>query len=357
MPKVLIASGGTGGHIFPAQILALELLEVGYEILFSGAKLSSNRYFHREKFPYKEVASAALSWKGLWPLLKGAIQSFKVLSDFQPDCVVGFGSFYSFPVLLAARMKKIPLILFEPNAFPGKVNRFFSRWAAFSAVQFSEAGKLLKGNILEVKMPTGKRKKTPEEEARDYFYLDPKRFTFLVFGGSQGAESINHMFSEAVRLINKDRDQFQVIHVAGKSDRAEVIRKEYERAGIKSCVKAFEERMDLAWSAANFVICRSGAATVAEQIAFEVPGILIPFPRAADDHQTKNALFMEKIVGGALTCPELALSGQTLKETMEYLCQQERLQGMQSAIRQFKHDDQKADLCSLICSFIKGAKG
>jgi UDP-N-acetylglucosamine--N-acetylmuramyl-(pentapeptide) pyrophosphoryl-undecaprenol N-acetylglucosamine transferase len=353
MPKILIASGGTGGHIFPAQVLALELMTAGYDILFSGAKLSSNRYFHREKFPYREISSSCLSWKAIWFLMKGVIQSLKVLSEFRPDCVIGFGSFYSFPVLFAAKLKKIPIILFEPNAFPGKVNRFFSRWAAFSAVQFSEAGTLLKGNILEVKMPTGKRKKTSEEEARDYFYLDPNKFTFLVFGGSQGADSINLFFSEAAGLLDKDRTAFQVIHVAGRADRADVIRQRYEQAGIQSCVKAFEERMDLAWSAANFVICRSGAATVAEQIAFEVPGILIPFPRASDDHQTKNALFMEKIVGGAITCPETSLNSGKLKDVIEYLWQQERLSAMKLAIRQFKHDDQKADLCSIICSFIK----
>jgi UDP-N-acetylglucosamine--N-acetylmuramyl-(pentapeptide) pyrophosphoryl-undecaprenol N-acetylglucosamine transferase len=232
--KVLIATGGTGGHVFPAQELGKELGAQGFEILFAGGKLNTNKYFKRGVFPHAEVASSSL-FRGnfLWKIAKGIWQSLKLITDFSPDLVVGFGSFYTFPILLAAKLKKIPFVLFEPNAIPGKVNRFFSRWAVASAVQFSEAGTQMKGNCIEVKMPTSEKSRTPPEEARDYFYLAPDRFTFLVFGGSQGAQSINHFFSEAIALLGKERSQFQVIHVAGKPESAEAVRRLASAAASK----------------------------------------------------------------------------------------------------------------------------
>jgi UDP-N-acetylglucosamine--N-acetylmuramyl-(pentapeptide) pyrophosphoryl-undecaprenol N-acetylglucosamine transferase len=356
--RVLIATGGTGGHVFPAQALAKELKEKGFEILFVGGKLNTNRYFKRGVFAHREISSAtfskASSFRALWHIGKGVWESFKILREFSPDLVIGFGSFYAFPILMAAKLKRSPMVLFESNAIPGKVTRLFSPSAVMTAVQFSEAIRQLKGTCIEVKMPTGERKRTEAAVARDYFYLSPERFTFLVFGGSQGAQSINHFFSEAIGLIEKARDQFQVIHVAGQSESAEIVRRKYEHLGIRSCVKVFEERMDLAWSAANLVVCRSGAATVAEQIAFEVPGILIPFPKAADDHQTKNAIFVEKQVGGAITCKESSLDIPRLTAIMEHLLEGTRIAEMRKAIAAFKQVDDKPDLCTLICKILRG---
>jgi UDP-N-acetylglucosamine--N-acetylmuramyl-(pentapeptide) pyrophosphoryl-undecaprenol N-acetylglucosamine transferase len=356
LPRILIATGGTGGHIFPAQALATELLEKNYELLFAGGGLKSNRYFNRARFPYSQVASATPlkgnPFKSLFRIGKGIKQSLKLIDRFKPDMVVGFGSFYSFPVLAAARWRKIPIILFEPNAIPGKVNRLVSKWALLSAVQFSEAGHQLSGTIIEVKMPVGERKHLDAGVARDYFYLDHESFTFLVFGGSQGAESINRLFSETILKVIAPA-AFQVIHITGKTDSAEIIRRQYEAAGIRACVKAFEERMDLAWSAADAVMGRSGAASIAELIKFEVPGILVPFPKAADDHQTKNALFIEKEVGGAITCPESSLTSELLKPLLEKLMLPAELQKMKSAISSFKQDHRKKDLSSVICDIIK----
>ncbi|HUD02103.1 MAG TPA: UDP-N-acetylglucosamine--N-acetylmuramyl-(pentapeptide) pyrophosphoryl-undecaprenol N-acetylglucosamine transferase [Rhabdochlamydiaceae bacterium] len=355
-PKILIATGGTGGHIFPAQALAIELFEKNYELLFAGGGLKANRYFNRGRFPYSQVASATPfkgnPFKSLFRIGKGIKQSLKLIDEFKPDIVVGFGSFYSFPVLAAARWRKIPIVLFEPNAIPGKVNRLVSKWALLSAVQFSEAGNQLSGTIIEVKMPVGERKHLDAGAARDYFYLDHQSFTFLVFGGSQGAESINRLFSESILKVIAPV-AFQVIHITGKTDSAELIRRQYEAAGIRACVKAFEERMELAWSAADAVIGRSGAASIAELIKFEVPGILVPFPQAADDHQTKNALFIERKVGGAITCPESSLTAELLKPLLEKLMLPSELKKMKKAISSFKQDHRKKELSSVICEILK----
>lgn len=353
--KIVIATGGTGGHVFPAEALGRELLEQSYDVTFIGGGLKNNRYFHRSDFNYEEVEVSSLLrlniFRSVWRIIRGIVRSFKLLTEINPKVVIGFGSFYTFPVLFAARLKKIPIVLFEPNAIPGKVNRLFSKWAKLSAVQFAEAGKWLEGNITEVKMPTGKRDCIEHGSAREYFYLSPETFTFLVFGGSQGAESINRLFSEAACRL-KGETSFQVIHVTGKTAPAEKLRRMYAAAGIPACVKAFEERMDLAWSAASVVICRSGAATVAEQITYAVPGILVPFPEAADDHQTKNAQFIEKKVKGGITCPESHLTVDSLKSLLSQMLHPDKREKMHRAIVAFKQDQRKQELSTVIKGLI-----
>jgi UDP-N-acetylglucosamine--N-acetylmuramyl-(pentapeptide) pyrophosphoryl-undecaprenol N-acetylglucosamine transferase len=355
-PKILIATGGTGGHIFPAEALATELIEKGCDLLFVGGGLHQNRYFNRNSFPYWQIESATpfkLNFlKSLYRMGKGFFQSLKILRSFQPDLVIGFGSFYSFPILSAARWKKIPITLFESNVVPGRVNRFFSKSALFSAVQFSGASQRLSGKSVAVKMPMMKKSKIDPQTARDYFYLDPSSFTFLVFGGSQGAESINRLFSKTIQTVQHSRP-FQVIHVTGRTQSAERIRREYELAGIRSCVKSFEERMDIAWSAADAVICRSGAAAVAEQSAFGVPGLFIPFPQATDDHQMHNALFVEKEVGGAITCLEASLTVEGFRAYLERLMDPVELQKMKDALYAFQQDDRRPTLSNLILDTIK----
>jgi UDP-N-acetylglucosamine--N-acetylmuramyl-(pentapeptide) pyrophosphoryl-undecaprenol N-acetylglucosamine transferase len=348
--KILIAAGGTGGHLFPAQALAQELLEGDVQVFFSGAGLATNRYFDRSQFSFEEVSSATLFrgkiFKAIWGIVKGIKQSFRVIRDFQPDVVVGFGSFHSFPLLCAAVCKRIPIILFESNSIPGKVNRLLSRWAVLSAVHFPLAARFLKGRTVEVKMPLWKRGEEPEgkQAARDYFSLDANKLTFLVFGGSQGAVSINQHFCAAAKQLASGKSAFQVLHLAGNAEQAEVVRESYAEAGIQACVKTFEERMSFAWKAADLVICRAGASTLAELIAYEVPGILIPYPHAADDHQRKNAAFMHTQVGGALRLDD----PQDLLPLIEGMLVQGRLQQMSSLIRAFKNRPQQDNLCSLV---------
>jgi UDP-N-acetylglucosamine--N-acetylmuramyl-(pentapeptide) pyrophosphoryl-undecaprenol N-acetylglucosamine transferase len=306
--KVLFAVGGTGGHLFPAQALAEEIKkkEGTVEILFAGGSLGSNRFFHHLKFPFKEVSCSSPAkdskWKFVLKTLRGIVQSLKICREFQPDWIVGFGSFYSFPLLVAARIKKIPYILVESNAYPGKVNRLFSKKAALTAIQFEEAKQHLKGVAKVVKMPHFSKELEeaylPPAEARKYFGLEPDRFTFLVFGGSQGAERINWAASE----LWLDQP-FQVLHFCGQSGDVKHLRSRYAERGIQACVKPFEQKMHLAWKAADLSISRSGGGTLTEMIEFQVPGVLIPWPGAAEGHQLKNANVMQKR-GSALTLEE-----------------------------------------------------
>lgn len=303
--KILFAVGGTGGHLFPAQALARDLKELcsEVEILFGGGRLGSNLFFHKMKFPFREVTSSSPfrthPVKAALQIGRGILESFDLIKEFSPDLIIGFGSFYSFPILVTARLKRIPYILVESNVLPGRVNRIFSPKAQFSAVQYDETGQILKGKSIPTKMPFWSQENQgmvfAAADARKHYQLDPEMFTLLAFGGSQGAEAINRAVVELQLNI-----PFQVLHFCGRNQDADAIIKRYRERGISACVKHFEEQMHIAWRAADLAICRAGAGTMAEMEIFHVPAILIPWPGATDRHQHKNAGVMEKIGGAQL---------------------------------------------------------
>ncbi len=341
-PRILIAAGGTGGHLFPAQACAQELLQKNAEVLFAGAGLKTNRFFQAKEFAFEETSAAKRS---AGAVLKGLLKSFSILRRFRPDVVVGFGSFHSFPLLAAAKCLRIPIVIFEPNSIPGKVNRWFSKSSTLSCVQFSEAARYLQGKTEEVKTPLWKKEthELSQEEARRRYGLDPALMTILVFGGSQGAAAINRCFCEAAAALKGM--PFQVLHFIGKNDVVEGIQKRYTECNIRACVKEFEENMPIAFKAASFAVCRSGAATLAELIAFGVPAVLIPFPKASEDHQTRNAKFLEA-VGGAVCLRESEMTPATLKQAMEILFSQ--LEEKKKAIQMFNNHERKQELSSII---------
>lgn len=339
--KVLLAVGGTGGHLFPAQALARDLQEKGVsEILFAGHALSTNRYFHRALFPFEDVRSSPLSKgpRALIEISRGLLESKRLLKRFKPDLVVGFGSYHSFPLLLAAKIAGIPCILFMPDAFPGRVNRLFSKSALFTGILFPETGQHLKGKTRVVELPIWcKKEGITAEEARAHYGLDPHLLTLLVFGGSQGAEAINRA------VCNLELNAaFQVIHFAGQ--RAEELSAYYAKRGIKAHVAAFEQKMERAYRAADLAICRSGAATLGELIAFELPSLLIPWPGAKDGHQKINASVFSKRTGGGTWLDEKELSSETLSRQIVEL----NLEQMKQNLRLYKLDAQRENLSELI---------
>ncbi|MCX6990853.1 MAG: undecaprenyldiphospho-muramoylpentapeptide beta-N-acetylglucosaminyltransferase [Chlamydiae bacterium] len=359
--KVLIAAGGTGGHMFPAQALALELQEKGYEVLFAGAKLDTNKYFQKDLFSYKAVSSSTLSRGPFFrqiavgiSLFKGLVQSWKVIHQFKPDLIVGFGSFHSAPVLLAGALRKTPFILFESNAWPGRVNRFFSRFALVSAVQFSKAGSHLKGKARQVAVPFWQKKEdiiSTKQEALAYFGLTSDLPTILVFGGSQGAHSINSSVVEVAKIASYEGLKIQVIHFTGSNAPFNEYAKVYKSLGIPACVKPFEEKMIYAWSASDMAICRAGAVTIAELVRFEIPSILIPFPRAAEDHQKLNALELQNL-SAALCLVEGSLHKDSLFEAVKKIAEPLKLHSMKQALKEFKKVAHKESLFTIVCEFL-----
>jgi UDP-N-acetylglucosamine--N-acetylmuramyl-(pentapeptide) pyrophosphoryl-undecaprenol N-acetylglucosamine transferase len=363
--KIVFAVGGTGGHLFPAQALARDVKAKlpQTQVLFMGSGLSSSRYFFTKEFPSIDIQSSTPFkkrpldfFKAVQKLLKGIWKSLGHLRQEKPDLVIGFGSFHAFPVLFSALLRKTPIVLFESNVIPGRVIRFFSRFAKCTAVQFPKAGENLKGNVVETKMPLWDRDRLSEftrEEAAKYFNLKADVTTLLVFGGSQGARAINRLFCEAMQDWQK-RPAFQVIHLTGDVASCHEALLCYKKLSIPAQVKVFEDRMPLAWRLADLAICRSGASTIAELLAYRVPAVLIPYPHASDDHQLHNAQDFAKEIKSAIVLPERHLNRQNLQEKLHHLlqAQEKELKAMHNAILQFEESSARPTLFSILEKFL-----
>jgi len=263
--------------------------------------------------------------------------------------VVGFGSYHTIPPLLAAKWRDIPIILHESNSIPGKANRWFAPYVHTVGVHFPFASTCLRGNILEVSTPLreGYRLGTvSSDQARKHFGLESDRLTLLIFGGSQGAVAINQCVKECFEIgVNPS---IQVIHLIGENTNSDEITSLYAMKGILACVKPFESAMHLAWQAADLFIGRSGAATIAEATEFEVPGILIPYPYATENHQEKNADFYVETVGGGVKLVQANLTADKLGETLAGMLERSALTRYRNAIRKHKARPSCRDLCALV---------
>jgi UDP-N-acetylglucosamine--N-acetylmuramyl-(pentapeptide) pyrophosphoryl-undecaprenol N-acetylglucosamine transferase len=319
--RVLITAGGTGGHIYPAVGLAGQL--TGCDVLFAGGKLGTNRFFADSGFPYQEISCATLPfsqpWKlplNAWKIASGIRDGLKVLEQFQPQVVVGFGSFYTLPMLLAAKIKGVPIVLHEQNRPLGKVNRLFAPYVDAVCVHFPDTLSKTSLQVVGLPLRPGFQKGSmAKEQACARYGFDSGKLTLLAFGGSQGAKKLNETFQEAVILLKDKLPPFQVLHFTGPNEGA--IRERYQQAGIQAYTAPFEPRIEYAWQAADAVVCRSGAGTVAEQIEFEVPGVLVPYPYATDQHQDHNADFVVEKVKLGVKMRESQMTPQNLAEALQ----------------------------------------
>ncbi len=329
-------------------------------MLFVGSGLTHNPYFNKKHFPYEDISSASISgknplvyMKGIAKILWGMVKSFWIICRFKPHVVVGFGSYQTVPAILTAKMLSKPIVLHESNAVPGRVNRILSPYVTQTAVQFSEAGEQLKGSTIYARMPLKRDKavrKVTREEALEHYQLKPDRLTLLIFGGSQGAKILNQMAFEAIleTVISKTRN-FQVLHFLGKGADCKKFALSYERLWIPSVVKHFEENMEYAWTLADVLLSRAGAASIAEQVEYGVPGILIPFPYATENHQAKNAeSFIEK-TGGAIQFVEKSLCSERLGEELAtLLIDTEKRNKMRDGIIKYRDSRKCETLISLV---------
>jgi len=281
--KILIAAGGTGGHLFPARQLA-EMLQKDSEILFAGHRIGSSPFFEKEGIAFADIDAHPLKRGFLKAAWRGSRQSIRILKEFSPDLVVGFGSYHVFPMLLAAVLLRKKLVLFEANCLLGKVNRLFAPFALFTATQFPLD--LKRSQPVPMLPWNGGAEEISREEALRYYGLHPGRKTILVFGGSQGASFLNGAAPDALENL-----PLQAIHFTGPKEE-QAVRAAYAERQIAACVKPFEPKMQNAYAAADIALCRSGAGTVAELIRHAVPAVLVPYPYATDDHQRKNGLYL-----------------------------------------------------------------
>lgn len=291
--NIAIAGGGTGGHLFPGIALAEELVDRGHRVLFIGtAQGIEARVCPRDGWPIELITVSGIKGKGLLGALGGVFavpraiaQSRSILRQFAADVVVGVGGYASGPVGLAATMMRTPLYLLEQNSVPGITNRTLGRVArgvfgtfAGAASYFPKETYHLVGNPI--------RKSVRESLARTASH---SRDTLLIVGGSQGARGVNRIVGDALIELQKSGAAFPVVHQCGKADFDE-LKAKYQTAGLgKVELQPFFDNMADVYAKARLVIARAGATTIAELTLLGLPAFLIPFPEAADDHQTKNA--------------------------------------------------------------------
>lgn len=320
-PCVMLAASGSGGHLFAAQSLASSLSRlVDVEIVIVGATANSGMgAIDTLGFEYVECPSPRPSRKKMAlfvaNMLKGTFKAWRLILRKKPVLIVGFGSYHSVTPLLAACFSWTPIILFESNMLPGKVIRLFSRFSLYTATLFKEARAHLKGEVRQVAFASKhERSFLSKSEAKKRLGLYSKRFTFLVFGGSQGAAFINQIMAEIAALAS-DKELFQIVHITGKKGDTNQVYKRYVEQGIKAYVAEFFQDMDPVYKACDACIARSGALTVFELMDKALVSFLIPLPSASENHQYYNALFMQE-KGFAQVCIQKNLTAGILLDWM-----------------------------------------
>jgi UDP-N-acetylglucosamine--N-acetylmuramyl-(pentapeptide) pyrophosphoryl-undecaprenol N-acetylglucosamine transferase len=327
--NIVIAGGGTGGHLFPAVSIARQFVSenASNRILFvSTGKPIEVTVLEKYGFELRTISAEGLKGRGIlgkaraiFSLARGFFQSKRILNSFKPDLVVGMGSYSAAPVVLAARGKKIPVVLCEQNILPGIANRFLSRFADRIYVSFENTGGNLPpektrftGNpVREEILQVERRKKGPDEP-----------FTILVLGGSQGAHRLNTAMVEALETL-KDIGNLYFVHQTGEADES-FVKSAYDRNEIPAEAKAFFTDMARVYGMADLAVCRAGATTVAELSALAIPAFFVPFPFAADNHQALNAKSLCD-AGAAEMVLEKDLTGDLLAEKIVRLTRNPRL--------------------------------
>ncbi len=340
--KLIIAGGKTGGHLFPgiAVAQAVQRLSSNAKILFVGTNapfetqtLKTYGYGHRA-IVSKPIKGGSIFSKltSIFILIISLAQSLVIMKTVKPDFVLGVGGFSSFAVVLAAWLLHIPTAIQEQNAVPGLTNRMLAKFARTIFTSFEQT----KGFTgLSKAQFTGNPVRKPElSEAASPSVLsglDPDRFTLLITGGSQGAASINAAVLDAVKAMENPK-AFNIIHQTGITEEQK-IQDQYKAMGITVVAKAFFHDMPQVQAAADLIIARAGAGTLSELSILGKPAILVPFPYAADDHQTVNAKALEA-QGAAVMMADVSLNGADLKTKIEELALDcERLETMKKNMK------------------------
>jgi UDP-N-acetylglucosamine--N-acetylmuramyl-(pentapeptide) pyrophosphoryl-undecaprenol N-acetylglucosamine transferase len=352
--RVLIAAGGTGGHIYPGIAVAKEILRRSPEakVRFVGtAHGLENKLVPQAGFELSLIDSAGLKnvgsiarARGLLVLPKSFWAARRLIRQFQPDVVIGAGGYVSGPVVLTAALLKVPTLVMESNALPGWTNRVLARFVDQAAVSFDEALPFFRGKATVTGNPV--RREFFEIPAR---VRRPGQFSILVFGGSQGARAINEAMIAALPLLKKVKDELQLIHQTGEADFAKVSSGYAESVWReRATVRKYIDNMVEAFAEVDLVICRAGATTTAELIAAGKASIMIPFPLAADDHQRKNAEALEAVGAGKMILQQ-DLSAERLAEEITTLVNEpEKITAMEQAARKLARGDAAAAVVGMV---------
>ena len=352
--RVLIAAGGTGGHIYPGIAVAQEIMrrDADSKVRFVGtARGLETRLVPQAGFELSLIDSAGLKnvslvarMKGLAILPKSFLSAQQVIRAFQPDVVVGAGGYVSGPVVLMAALMRKPTLVMESNALPGWTNRVLARFVNRAAVSFEQALPYFRGKAVVTGNPV----------RREFFEIpakrrEPGKLSLLIFGGSQGARAINEAMIAALPSLKSLPVALRIKHQTGPAD-FEKVKAAYAAAGWneQADVTSYIDNMMNDFAAADLVICRAGATTTAELIAAGKASIMIPFPQAADDHQRKNAEALQA-AGAARMIVQHELSGERLVQEIETLASEpQQVDRMEEASRKLARGDAAVAAVDLI---------
>jgi UDP-N-acetylglucosamine--N-acetylmuramyl-(pentapeptide) pyrophosphoryl-undecaprenol N-acetylglucosamine transferase len=327
--KVVIAGGGTGGHIFPALAVARELINViaDVQVTFVGtARGLEAKIIPREGYDIRFIRSEGLVGKNICKTVRSIARiplsmkdSYRLLKDIKPDLVFGVGGYSSGPVLLCAKMMGVPTIIHEQNTMPGLANKMLGKFVDTVAVTYHESihffpqdKTYLTGNPVRAEILKGNK-----DRGCKNFSLDSNCFTIFVFGGSRGAHSINSAVSEALEYLEPLKDTIQFLHQTGESD-CDSMKQTYLARRFRGTVIPFAYEMADAYAVADLIISRAGATTLAELTACGKAAILVPYPHAAGNHQEINARKLLDM-GSAQMILDRDLNGKSLADLIKHL--------------------------------------
>ncbi|MHB8881910.1 MAG: undecaprenyldiphospho-muramoylpentapeptide beta-N-acetylglucosaminyltransferase [Thermodesulfovibrionales bacterium] len=360
----MIAGGGTGGHLFPGLALAEEFKrrDAAAEIVFVGTEHGIEaRIIPREGYPIKFLRAEGLVGKSFVKKVSGIVKlvlSFfdarSILNSVRPDIVIGVGGYASGALVLIADLKSIPTMIHEQNSVPGLTNRILGKFVKSICVTYHESlssfpmsKTFLTGNPIRPRILTGDR-----EAACRLFSLNKDLFTVFIFGGSSGARAINRAMVDALNHLSDIRGEIQFLHQTGDRD-FEGIRESYRKAGMSGTVAPFIYQMSEAYAAADIVVSRAGATTLAELTALGKPAVLVPYPYAAGRHQEFNAMKLREM-GAAMVMSEGDLRGETLAATIRELYQNSGLRAeMKNASKGLGRPDACSRIVDIAMSLVK----
>ena len=357
--RLIVTGGGTGGHLFPAIAVAcgVRRRDPASEILFIGTgRQIDNRVLAGLGFSREILSFSGVKGLGLSGALRSALRlpqalytAVKIIKRFRPDLIFAVGGYVTGPVLLAAKLLRVPICIHEQNSVPGLANRLAGKIADRVCISlpckppFAEKKTVLTGNPVREEILVAAREKS---------VLGDKASTLLILGGSQGAHRINARMLEAASSLQKQGETIHIIHQAGRTDE-EMVRRGYEKLGIEAEVADFYTDMAELYGRADLVVSRAGATTLAELAVMGLPALLIPYPFAADDHQTTNADYYVQ-AGGAAVFPESELDPARLsREITDLIRDRKRLQVMGKAMQSLGRADATEKIVEL-CEQLAG---
>jgi UDP-N-acetylglucosamine--N-acetylmuramyl-(pentapeptide) pyrophosphoryl-undecaprenol N-acetylglucosamine transferase len=358
--KILVVTGASGGHIFPA-LSFLDTLRDKYKAIDTLLVLPKRNMVTTilpDKYKVKYISILPLELKfspkhllAILMFLRGALESLILLLRFRPDIVVGFGGIDCIPLVMFAWAFRTKTLIHEQNVIPGKANRLLAKFVDKTAVSFAVTENYLGINCNKITLTGNPRrpdlKRVDRKKALSFFGFDDNKFTILVMGGSQGSHSINSCFPEAVSMM-RNNQRLQIIHITGTRDYA-ALSNSYKNIDVDIRLFDFLSQIQYAYSISEFAVCRAGATTIGELIFFRLPAIIIPYPFAYK-HQLSNAQVLEK-TSSCVVINDHELNAKILSQTMEELMDNpERLENMRSGYNTLSEVDANEALVNAVMS-------